>query len=557
MFNNNKILVVIPARGDSKRIHRKNVRLLADKPLIAHAIDIAKYSKYVDDIVVSSEDPEIVHIAEKFGAGIVRRSPNLAGDRIPLDPVILDATVQKEKQAFDEYDIVITIQATSPLLKSETLDRAIEKFDNYNIDTVISVRGEKHFNWMFSESENRYYPLYSERVNQEYLPTEFIETGGFFATRRHFLTPNSRMGNNVELMEISREESINITSYEDWWVAERYLNKKRIVLIVNANDEIGISRMNRCIALASRLLSDDVLFLIDENHQMGIDMVSQFNFPYKLYDGEDELFDLLKRFYPHIVVNDISDTSKDYINRQKELGFFVINFEDVGTGSEDADLVFDVLYEHDGGFGNIFIGYKYYLLRNEFYFQPKKIVGPNVDNVLIAFGGDDSNNLTERTLEAVLDSGYAGRIDVILPFNYSKKEELIQKYEMNHNIQIYHRVNNISDFMLKADIVFSSAGRKMYEICTVGTPCICICQNGREQTHAFGSPKNGFINMGLAETLSNDDITNQFKILWQDFELRQTMSAMMKSIDLKHGFENIWSVVEQKYWAKEFKQKYR
>ena len=557
MFNNNKILVVIPARGDSKRIHRKNVRLLADKPLIAHAIDIAKYSKYVDDIVVSSEDPEIVRIAEKFGAGIVRRSPNLAGDRIPLDPVILDATVQKEKQAFDEYDIVITIQATSPLLKSETLDRAIEKFDNYNIDTVISVRGEKHFNWMFSESENRYYPLYSERVNQEYLPTEFIETGGFFATRRHFLTPNSRMGNNVELMEISREESINITSYEDWWVAERYLNKKRIVLIVNANDEIGISRMNRCIALASRLLSDDVLFLIDENHQMGIDMVSQFNFPYKLYDGEDELFDLLKRFYPHIVVNDISDTSKDYINRQKELGFFVINFEDVGTGSEDADLVFDVLYEHDGGFGNIFIGYKYYLLRNEFYFQPKKIVGPNVDNVLIAFGGDDSNNLTERTLEAVLDSGYAGRIDVILPFNYSKKEELIQKYEMNHNIQIYHRVNNISDFMLKADIVFSSAGRKMYEICTVGTPCICICQNGREQTHAFGSPKNGFINMGLAETLSNDDITNQFKILWQDFELRQTMSAMMKSIDLKHGFENIWSVVEQKYWAKEFKQKYR
>ena len=556
MFNNNKILVVIPARGDSKRILRKNIRLLADKPLIAHAIGIAKSSKYVDDVVVSSEDFEIIQIAEKFGASIVRRSPNLAGDRIPLDPVILDATVQKEKQAFDEYDIVITIQPTSPLLKSETLDKAIEKFDNYNIDTVISVTGEKHFNWMFNESENRYYPLFSERVNQDYLPTEFIETGGFFATRRHFLTPNSRMGNNVDLMEISREESINIVSYEDWWVAERYLNKKKIALIVNASDEIGISRMDRCIALASRLLSDNVLFLLDENHQMGIDMVNKFNCPYRVYDGEDELFDLLKRFNPHIVINDVSDTSKDYINRQKQLGFFVINFEDVGTGSEDADLVFDVLYEHDGGFGNIFIGYKYYLLRDEFYFQPKKIVNPNVDTVLIAFGGDDSNNLTERTLESVIGSGYAGRIDVILPFNYSKKEQIIQKYEMSHNVQIYHRVNNISDFMLRADIVFSSAGRKMYEICSVGTPCICICQNGREQTHAFGSPKNGFINMGLAEFLSNEDITNQFKILWQDFELRQTMNAMMKSIDLKHGFENIWFVVEQKYWAKEFKQRY-
>ena len=215
MFNNNKILVVIPARGDSKRILRKNIRLLADKPLIAHAIGIAKSSKYVDDVVVSSEDFEIIQIAEKFGASIVRRSPNLAGDRIPLDPVILDATVQKEKQAFDEYDIVITIQPTSPLLKSETLDKAIEKFDNYNIDTVISVTGEKHFNWMFNESENRYYPLFSERVNQDYLPTEFIETGGFFATRRHFLTPNSRMGNNVDLMEISREESINIVLFKN------------------------------------------------------------------------------------------------------------------------------------------------------------------------------------------------------------------------------------------------------------------------------------------------------------------------------------------------------
>ena len=556
MYNNNKILVVIPARGNSKRIHRKNIRLLADKPLIAYAIDIAKSSKYVDDVVVSTDNPKIMRIAEKFGASIVRRSPDLAGDKIPVDPVVLDATVQKEKQAFDEYDIVITIQATSPLLKSTTLDKAIEKFDDYNVDTVISVRGEKHLRWMLDESKNHYYPLYSERLNQEYLPTDFIETGGFFATRRAFLKPNSRIGNNVELLEISREESINIVSYEDWWVAERYLNKKKIVFIANANDEIGISRIYRCIALASRLLSDNILFLLDENHKMGIDIVNKFNFSYKLYKGNNDLFRLLEEFNPQIVINDISDTSKDYVNRQKDMGFFVINFEDIGEGSEDADLVFDVLYEHDGGFGNIFIGYKYYLLRDEFYFQPKKVVNPEVDNVLIAFGGDDSNNLTERTLEAVLDSGYAGRIDVILPFNYSKKEEIVQKYEMKNNIQIYHRVKNISDFMLRADIVFSSAGRKMYEICSVGTPCICICQNGREQTHDFGSSENGFINMGLAETLSNEDIKRQFNLLWQDFELRQNMSNIMKSIDLKHGFENIWSVVEQKYWAKEFEQKH-
>jgi len=554
MFNNNKILVVIPARGGSKRILRKNIRLLADKPLISYAINIAKSSDYVDDVVVSTEDAETLAIAEKFGASVIRRTPDLAGDKIPIDPVVYDATVQKEKLAFDEYDIVITLQPTSPLLKSETLDKAIERFEDFNIDTVISVIGDKHLSWGFNEEDNRYYPLYSQRLNQQYLPKEYLETGGIFATRRSFLTPNSRMGNNIDLIEISREESIDIASYEDWWVAEKYLNKKKIAMIVNADKDIGTGPISRCISLASRLLSDEVLFLLDENHKLGIDIVKSFNFPFKLYDGEKDLFKLLEQFNPHIVVNDIFETTKEYVNLQKEMGFFVINFEDIGEGSEEADVVFDSLYEHDGGFGNIFSGYQYYVLRDEFYFQPTKIVGPDVNDVLLAFGGNDENNLTERVLNAVLASGYSGRIDVILPLNYPKKDEFIEKYELINNVQVYRNVRNISEFMLKADLIFSSAGRKMYEICSVGTPCICLCQNGREQTHDFGSHKHGFLNMGLAETVSDEDITNQFKIVWQDFDLRQNMSLLMKSIDLKHGFENIWSVVEQKYWARQFEQ---
>lgn len=556
MFNNNKILVVIPARGGSKRILRKNIRLLADKPLISYAIDIAKSSQYVDDVVVSTEDSETALIAEKLGAAIIRRSPDLAGDRIPIDPVVFDATVQKEKLAFDEYDIVITIQPTAPLLKTETLDRAIEKFEDFGIDTVISVIDDRKLSWGYDAEINSFYPLYSQRVDNDHLPHEYRETGGIFATRRSFLTPNSRMGNHVDLIEVSREESIDIESYEDWWVAERYLNKKKIVMVVNANEEIGTGSLYRCISLASRLLSNNVLFLLDENHQLGIDIVESFNYPFRLYDGEDDLFKVLMEFNPQIVVNDISDTSKEYVNQLKEFGFFVINFEDIGEGSEYADVVFDSLSEHDGGFGNIFSGYNFYLLRDEFYSQQQKIVGPEVDNVLITFEGIDADNLTQKVIESVLASGYAGRIDVILGIGYQYTAELIEKYELNNNIQIYSNVKNMSDFMLKADIIFTSAGRTMFEVCSIGTPCICICQNGREQTHNFGSHTNGFINMGLADTLSNDDITNQFRIVWQDFELRQNMSGLMKNIDLKHGFNNIWSVVEHKYWARQFEQKH-
>ena len=555
MFNNNKILVVIPARGGSKGIPRKNIRLLGDKPLISYAINLAKSSQYVDDVVVSTEDTEIAVIAEKSGASIIRRSPDLAGDRIPLDPVIFDATVQKEKQAFDEYDIVITLRPTSPLIKTETLDSAIEKFESFDVDTVISVVEDRHLSWGVDDN-NRYYPLFSERLNKQYLPKQFRETGGIFATRRSFLTANSRLGNNIHLIEISHEESIDINSYEDWWVVEHYLNKKKIAIIVNAYDEIGTGHIYRCISIASKLISNDVLFLLDEKYPLGKDIVESFNYPFKIYDGEDELFKLLQEYNPQIVVNDVSDTSKEYISRQKESGYFVINFEDLGAGAEEADVVFDALYEHDGSFGNIFIGHKYFILKDEFYFQPTKVINPEVDGVLLAFEGADHNNITEKVLDSILASGYAGRIDVVLDLGYSDKSGIIEKYESNNNIQIYSDVKNISDFMLKADIIFTSAGRSMYEVCSVGTPCICICQNGREQTHSFGSPKYGFINMGLAETLSNEDITNQFNILWQDYELRQNMSNLMKNVDLKHGFEHIWSVVEERYWARKFEEEH-
>ena len=554
MFQNNKILVVIPARGGSKGIPRKNIRLLGDKPLISYAIDMAKASEYVDDVVVSTEDTDIALIAEKFGASVVRRSPDLAGDRIPVDPVVFDATVQKEKIAFDEYDIVITIQPTSPLLKTETLDRAIEKFQSFDIDTVISVVDDRNLRWGFNESDNRYYPRYSERLNSQYLPQEYKETGSLFATRRGFITPNSRMGNNVDLIEISAEESINIGSYEDWWVAEHYLNKKRIALIVDAYDEIGTSHISRCISMAYKLLSNELLFFLDESHQLGIDIVKSFNFPFKVYDGEDELFKYLDEYNPQIVINDVLDTSREYVAKQKERGYFVINFEDLGLGTLEADIVFDVFCEHDGESENVCSGHKFYILKDEFYYQPTKMVSPDVSNVLITLGENDSNRITEKVLDGVLASGYAGRVDVLLGLGYPNKSEIIEKYELKNNVQIYNTVKNISDFMLKADIIFTSAGRSMYEVCSVGTPCICICRTEREQTHSFGFPNNGFINMGLGENLSVDEISNQFRLLWQDFEQRQNMSQLMKNIDLKHGFDNIWSIVEERYWSSKFEE---
>lgn len=554
MFNNNKILVVIPARGGSKGIPRKNIRLLNHRPLISYSIDIAKSSAYVDDVVVTTDDSEIALLAEKFGASVIRRSEELSGDEVPLDPVVYDAMVRKEKMAFDEYDIVITLQPTSPLLKPSTLDSAIEKFEDFAVDSVLSVLDDRHLSWGYDEGNQRYFPNYIERKNRQYLPKDFRETGAILATRRNFVHEDSRLGTNLDLIEVSREESVDIDNYEDWWIAENYLQKKRIAIVVNAYDEIGTGHVYRCLSIASKLVFHEVLFLLDERYQLGIDIVDSYHYPFKLYDGEDDLIKILREYSPQIVVNDILDTSEDYISLLKDDGYFVVNFEDLGTGTQVADVVFDALYEHEIGEKNIFTGHKYYILKDEFYFQPQKIITKSVHNVLVTFGGTDPNNFTEKVIDSILSTNYEGRINVILGLGYDGLERLIEKYESNQAIQIYQNVSNISEFMFQADLIFTSAGRTMYEVCSLGVPTICLCQNEREMSHVFANDSNGFLNLGLGVDVENQKIIDEFIRLVNNYELRLEMNQKMLGIDLRDGFENIMSIVHEEYRKFELKR---
>lgn len=547
MFNNNKILVVIPARGGSKGIPRKNVRLLDGQPLISYSINVAKSSEYVDDVVVTTDDSEIALLCEKFGASVIRRSEELSTDEVPLDPVVYDAMVQKEKLAFDEYDLVITLQPTSPLIKTSTLDRVIEKFEDFAIDSVLTVVDDRRLSWGFDENNQRFFPNYIERKNRQDLPKDFRETGAILATRRKFVNEVSRLGTNIDIVEVSNEESVDVTNYEDWWIAEKYLQRKKIAIVPNASESAGTKHINRCLSVASKLVFHDILFLLEETHQLGIDIIEKYNYNYKIYDGKDDLINCLRDYSPDLLLNDIADTSSEYISILRDEGYFVVNFEDLGTGSGLANVVFDALYEHDLSEKNIYTGYEYYLLRDEFYFQPQKIITHAVNNVLITFTGEDEDNLTEKVIDSILGTNYEGRINVIVGLTYPNLEELISKYEVNQSIQIYQNVSNISEFMFKADIIFSSASKRMYDICSLGVPTICLCQNERELSHVFANESNGFINMGLGADVERQQIVEQFVNLVNDYDLRVAMSKRMLSIDLKNGFENMESVIRQEY----------
>ena len=564
MYENNKILVVIPARGGSKGIPRKNIRLLGKKPLIAHTIEMGKASKYVDDVVVTTDDNEIKFISEKFGAETIKRDGKLAEDSIPLDPVIYDAAMQKEKKANEKYDVVITVQPTSPLLKTKTLDLAIETLlkpneDREFYDTIISVVDDRHLSWGWDEENKKYFPLYKERVNRQYLPKAYKETGSIFATKREFVKENSRLGDKIGLIEISKQESIDIDNYEDWWVAERILKKKKILIKADASHEIGTGHIYRGLSLASKLVNHEVVFLLDEAHPLGIEIVNSNNYPYITHNSDkgegkdaddkakDEIIEKIVEYDPDIVINDILNTNSKYTKSLRDKGFFIVNFEDVGGGVKYAHMVFDALYEHKIPLQNLYSGHKYYILKDEFYYQSFKEIKEDVRKVLLTFGGTDPNNLTEKVLESILKSNYKNNIEIILGLGYANKKEIQEKYKYNEKIEIFENVKNMSEHMHSADLIFTSAGRTMYEIASLGVPCICLCQNERELSHIFGNVENGFINLGLGSEVSEEEIRKTFESTIENYQLRCEMNKRMSEVDLKHGYENIKKLIKKEY----------
>ena len=137
-----KILAVIPARAGSKGIPKKNTRMMAGKPLICYAIENALNSKLITDIAVSTDAEEVKAVASKYNVEVIDRPAELCGDDVTLDSVVFHTYCELRKK--QDYDIVITLQPTSPLLKVETLDAAITEHIEKKADTTIAVVNKPH-----------------------------------------------------------------------------------------------------------------------------------------------------------------------------------------------------------------------------------------------------------------------------------------------------------------------------------------------------------------------------------------------------------------------------
>lgn len=532
--NKMKILAVIPARAGSKGIPNKNIRLIHNKPLIYYAIQNALNSRYITDVVVSTDSPEVEIIASQMNVNVKKRNIALCGDSITLDSVVNDVA-----SGYD-CDYVVTMQPTSPTLTATTLDNAIEYTIKNELDTLISVVNHPHLSW--GDEQGKRIPNYSKRLNRQYLPPYYLETGAFLISKAEVVTSHSRIGKKVDVYVIPEEEAIDIDTFSDLMVADVLLRKKKVAIYVNGNNKRGLGHIYRALEIADEFYTKpDIYYDINQTN------VKMFGFTtHNLIgvNGFGELLSKLQEKEYNLLINDVLTTSIDYMIAIKKTlpNAKIVNFEDDGEGIYKADLVFNALYQQSN-LSNVKVGEKYYIVSKLFMFYHPIDIKENVRTIFISFGGADPQNYSDRMLNIISNKKKYEKLHFIVVLGRAKNNvEALMNYNKYDNIDVLFDVKNMPDLMSKCDIGITSRGRTGYELAVLGIPTIAMAQNEREEKHGFVNNDNGFTYLGLNPS---DYIIESTLDMYINLSVQDRMKYQYKllSHDLRNGRRHVMGLI--------------
>ena len=232
MNTTKNIIAIIPARGGSKGIPHKNIKLLFGKPLIAYTIEAALKSKYLSRVVVSTENKRIAEISSDYGAEVVIRPLDLAQDNTPSLPVFQH--VIKYLEAEESYDasIIVILQPTSPLRTIEDIDGTINKFLESNCDSVVSICDVEHLPYcMYTWDNDSLRPLIEggEKIERRQdAPRIFRINGAVYITKKDIIIKQNKiLGDDTRGFIMPQERSLDIDTQIDFDLAEILLKRRK------------------------------------------------------------------------------------------------------------------------------------------------------------------------------------------------------------------------------------------------------------------------------------------------------------------------------------------
>lgn len=218
---------IIPARGGSKGIPRKNLCLVAGKPLIAYTIEHAQQAPSVDRVIVSTDDPEIATVSKKFGAEVIWRPAEISGDTATSESALIHALDYLRDTEGYEPELVVFLQATCPIRKPGSVQNAIETLQRESADSLFSAC--RKFTYVWRRERGGFLSLtydYKKRPLRQNAPEDFVENGSIFIFKPWVLRKlNNRLGGKITVYPLSPLEAIDVDEPDDLKLVEYVMSR--------------------------------------------------------------------------------------------------------------------------------------------------------------------------------------------------------------------------------------------------------------------------------------------------------------------------------------------
>lgn len=310
---------------------------------------------------------------------------------------------------------------------------------------------------------------------------------------------------------------------------------KSVFFNVIGNKKNGTGHIYRTLSLAKEVNKKyKVYFITSKSEKLATNKLRNKRYEIILCPKK-KIFRKLSKLKPNVVINDVLSTTKSQIKILKKNNIKVINFEDLGGGSKISDLTINEIYEkplvRDK---KIIWGKNFFFLRDEFLYQ-KKNDYKKIKNILLFFGGTDPNNLTLKIIKSIYNFAIQKNINIkiVIGIGYENKHSLLKFLKFKKNISLIDSTSQITHYMKKCQLAFTSNGRTTYELAHMNIPAIVISHNYRETMHKFSSIKNGFINLGQYKKRDFffDNVLLAFKSLITDEKLYKKLYKAMRNIN--------------------------
>lgn len=523
------LLIVIPATKKNAVIPDQLIKKLNGMTLIKRAINlILQITHYKEQILIITDSDEISLIAQR------NKIPCKKDVSLSLNSDNIIQEVIKRTSEYSQRNILL-YRGNTPLLGKDMLKDAYKEFLKLKDSILVSVK----------KQTRDVYAINDDVLEKIEIKDLYEELGAFY-----IFDKNSIIKSNYRRVPyiISDEESIEIKNYQSWWVCEKILQRKRIVFNVVGNTNIGMGHIYRSLTIAHDISDHEIIFVCDEKYELAVKKIASMDYSVLKSNNVEKLIYDLK---PDMVINDILNTSNDYILKLKEKEIIVVNFEDLGSGSENADIVINELYEKPQKKGDHYYwGYEYLTLRDEFYDVEPNLFKNSVKQILIMFGGTDQNNLTLKTLQSVdnICQEKNIKINIICGAGYLFLGDLKaylhkSKYK---NISIHYSIASVSEIMSKSQLAISSNGRAVFELAEMNIPTIIVSHHERENTHDFISLERGFINLGTLNKNTFINIQTKFIKLLNDRSFRKLLYTNLSMYSFIKNKEKVLKLITNK-----------